>query len=153
MTYLVTQSFIPGPRLIDGTSLNNLVAQINAAVAQSAVLPIPITLANLANGQKLQLPVPFGFQVTAAVFTVQVPATTASKLATLTVCINGTNVAGGGVMALTSANCTPAGNQVAATTITGTNVGAQGALLGVAVTSVTTFAEGTGVLTFTVVPN
>lgn len=151
MAVSVTQTFPPGPRLIDGTDLNNLVAQIVAALASAGTdsVSIPITLSALANAQLISLPIPVAFRVTAMSFTVGTAVTTGSKAATLTCAIGGTNVTGG-VLALTSANCTPAGTNIAATAITAGNVGAAGALLGVNVTSVTTFIEGNGILSFTV---
>lgn len=48
----VTQSFIPGPRLIDGSDLNTLVAQINTALAAAGgtVTSVSVVTANGLSG-------------------------------------------------------------------------------------------------------
>ncbi len=46
----ITQTFIPGPRLIDGTDLNNLVAQANAAFAISGAYPAVTALNTVGAG-------------------------------------------------------------------------------------------------------
>lgn len=153
MAIVVTQTFPPGPRLIDGTDLNTLVGQINKALANggttTVVIPVP-ALSALANTTVLDIPIQYPFKVTAASFRVNVPATTAAKAATLT-----TRVADvactGGVIGLTSANCTPTNAVVAGSAITAGNTGAAGATLGVLVSAVTAFVEGSGQIEFTVV--
>lgn len=153
MAVAVTQTFNPGPRLIDGTDLNTLVGQINAALADvgSATVVIPVaTLASLANAEVLDIPVAYPFKVTKAQFRVGVAATTAAKAATLTTRVNDVAVTGG-VIALTSANCTPSGAVVAGSAITGANTGTAGQTVGVVVSAVTAFVEGSGQIEFTVV--
>ena len=71
------------------------------------------------------------------------PATTGSKLATLTVEINALAVAGG-VISLTSANCTPMGKMIAGTTVTGSNGFDDDDTISVVASSVTAFVEGDG---------
>jgi hypothetical protein len=87
--------------------------------------------------------------VLSALFRTAKPASTASKLATLTVEIGGTAVTGG-VMNLTSANQNTIGGSVAASAITALNVGAAGSTLGVTASAVTAFVEGDGWVEFTV---
>lgn len=152
MAVPVTQTFIPGPRLIDGSDLNRMVGQINAAFAIAAqdVVVIPVaSLAALANGQVLDVAVPYPFRVVSALFRVDVAATTAAKAATLTVRVNDVAVTGG-VIALTSANCTPSGATVAASAVTGGNTGTANQNVGVLVSSVTAFVEGSGQIEITV---
>ena len=116
------------------------------------VVIIPVQLATLANSQVRKILVPYAFVVTAAQFRVGSPVTTAAKAATLTVQVNGTAVTGG-VISLTSANCTPAGAAVAGTAITALN-GTQtpNSTVEVAVSSVTAFAEGDGYVELTLLP-
>ena len=139
-------TFSPGYRLIDGTDLNS---QSDALGISTVILPIP-ALSGLADSQTRKVAVPFPFEVTAVSFRVGDPATTASKLATLTAQVSGTAVTGG-VVNLTSANCTPSGAAVAGSAITGANTGAAGGTLEVAVSAVTAFVEGDGYVEFTVV--
>lgn len=115
---------------------------------------VPVAaMANLANSQVLKVALPFAFAVTAALFRVGDKAvTTAAKLATATVQINGVAVTGG-VMALTSANCTPSGASVAASAITANNTTfTAGQTIEVAISAVTAFAEGDGWFELTVLP-
>lgn len=68
-------------------------------------------------------------------------ATTAAKLATLNLEIGTTDLTGG-VVALTSANCTPAGVAVAGTAITAGNVGTATDSISIEASGVTAFVEG-----------
>src|SRR4051812_8193944 len=116
------------------------------------VVIIPLTLVSLVNAQVRKLLVPYAFVLSAVGFRVGSPATTAAKLATLTAQINGTAVTGG-VVSLTSANCTPAGAAVAGTAITANNsTTTAGQTVEVAVSGVTAFVEGDGYVEFTVLP-
>lgn len=112
---------------------------------------LPLQLADIATGD-FKIGVPFAFTVLSALFRTNKPASTAAKLATLTVSVNGTPVTGG-VMALTTANQNTIGGTVAATAITAGNVGTAGQTLGVTASAVTAFIEGDGVVEFTVIPN
>lgn len=118
---------------------------------QVIVIPVGV-LTGLANAQVWKVAIPYNFVVTAALFRVGVAVTTGAKAATLTVQVNGVAVTGG-VMALTSANCTPCGAAVAATAITAANgSGAVGQTVEVAVSSVTAFVEGSGYVELTILP-
>lgn len=118
------------------------------ASKSTLIMPIPL-LAGLANAQTLKMPVNFNFTLTAVRFRVQVPATTAAKLATATAQISGVACTGG-VIGLTSANCTPSGAAVAGSAITALNTGAAGATVEMAISAVTAFAEGGGWFEFDV---
>jgi hypothetical protein len=137
--------FISGPRLIDGTDLQQLEAALGI---QTLIMPVP-ALSGLANSQVRKLAVPFPFIVVTAGFRVADPVTTGSKLATLTTQISGVALTGG-VISLTSAAATPSGALMAGTSITGKNTGVSGATLEIAVSAVTAFAEGSGWVEFKV---
>jgi hypothetical protein len=124
-------------------------AVVATAIEQTIILPLQ--LADIATGT-FALAVPFAFTVKSALFRTAKPASTASKLATLTVEINGTGVTGG-AMALTTANQNTIGGTVAASSITALNVGTAGQTLGVTASSVTAFVEGDGWVEFTVTNN
>lgn len=71
------------------------------------------------------------------------PVTTGSKLATLNLEIDTTNVTGG-TIAMTSAGATPMGKVIPCADITGNNVLTRESLLSIEASSVTAFAEGDG---------
>jgi len=113
----------------------------------SLTISVP-ALSALANGQVIaNTPnLPTGAQGTlrSAQFRVgATPASTAAKLATATLGISGVACTGG-VISLTSANCTPAGNSVASTTITALNTFTGGQSIGFTISAVTAFVEGNG---------
>jgi hypothetical protein len=85
----------------------------------------------------------FNGRIVAIDFYVEKAATTAAKLATLTPKVGSTNVTGG-ALALTSANCTPAGAKVAGAAITGGNTFTASQTIGLVGSSVTAFIEGAG---------
>lgn len=85
--------------------------------------------------------VSFDLEVTA-------PATTAAKAATLNVEVNGVDVTGG-VLALTSANATPAGKILSATPITAGGEFTAGQTVTVEGSGITAFAEGSGTIILT----
>jgi len=117
---------------------------------QLLVLPIP-ALSALANAQVLRLDPGFAGKITAINFRVGAsPVTTGAKAATLTAQVAGTPVTGG-VVGLTSANCTPAGAQVAGSAVTALNTFTAVQAIEVAVSGVTAFVEGTGYIEFTVI--
>lgn len=110
---------------------------------QTLIIPIG-TLVLIADTNTYRVAVPFAFTVLSARHVVDKPATTSNKLTTLTLSTTGGAVTGG-VMALTSANCTPTGNPVAATTISGANATqTAGAEIIITASSTTAFVEGTG---------
>ena len=80
-----------------------------------------------------------------ASFVVTDPATTAAKAAALNLEIGSTNVTGG-VVSLTSANCTPLGAVVDGTAITAANTFGASDTISVEASGVTAFVEGAGVL-------
>lgn len=130
---------------------NKIVVGGLAAAATKQTIVLPLQLADIATGT-FKIAVPFAFTVTSALFRTNKAATTASKLATLTVGIAGTPVTGG-VMSLTSANQNTIGGTVAASAITALNVGTAGQTLEVVASSVTAFVEGDGFVEFTVTNN
>lgn len=126
----------------------------NPSIDNPDTICIPVSaMANLANAQTLKIAIPYAFAVTSALFRVGDKAvTTAAKLATATVQISGVAVTGG-VISLTSANCTPSGAAVASTAITaGGSTFTPGSTLEVAISSVTAFSEGDGWFEFTILP-
>lgn len=103
-----------------------------------------IDLATLANGDTLTNYTPgYKFKLLSFDFRVHKAATTAAKAATLNLEIGTTNVTGGAI-ALTSANCTPAGAAVAGSAITAANTGTSSDTLSIEASSVTAFVEGNG---------
>ena len=127
-------------------STTGTVADTLAAGVGVTTVAIPITLANVADGDILTAYTPgYKFKVLSVDFAVGVPVTTADKLSTLNVEIGTTNLTGGAV-ALTSANCTPLGAVVAGSAVTGANTGGASDTISVEASSTTAFAEGDGYL-------
>lgn len=116
------------------------------AAYHGKVLSIPVTLANVADGDVVTNYTPgfagtiekFSFLVTSAV-------TTGSKGTTLNLEIGSTNLTGG-VLTLTSAAATPLGKVIDATAITAANVFSATDTISVEASSTTAFSEGAGVL-------
>lgn len=100
-------------------------------------------LSALANGQSYKFTPGVAGRILSAQFMVTTAATTASKAATLTPKI-ATVATTGGVISLTSANCTPIGNEVDGTAITGANTFTAAQQISVDVSAVTAFVEGAG---------
>lgn len=114
-----------------------------AASQDTFIIPVGL-LASLVNTTVYAVKVPYAFTVVSALFRTAVPATTGSKLATLTLSTTGGAVTGG-VISLTSANQTPTNNTTAATAISGANASqAAGASVLLTTSAVTTFVEGSG---------
>lgn len=90
----------------------------------------------------------FAGTIEAIDFIVGTPVTTAAKAASLNVEIGTTNTTGG-VVALTSANCTPLGAEVAGSAITAANTFTATDTISVEAASVTAFAEGSGTIIIT----
>jgi hypothetical protein len=128
-----------------GTKSDTIAASL---VKQTIILPIGL-VGITGNGLQLALPVPFAFAVTSCLFRIAKVVTAGAKLATLTVQVNGSSVTGG-VINLTSANCTPYGATVAGSAITGSNTGTAGQTVGFISSAVTPFTEGDGWLELTV---
>jgi hypothetical protein len=99
-------------------------------------------LPDIADGDLLTEWVPgFAGTITDFLAIVRKAVTTADKATTLNLEIESTNLAGG-VLALTSANCTPQGAQVASTAITAGNAFSATQKISIEASSTTTFAEG-----------
>ncbi len=91
----------------------------------------------------------FAGTIVSVAFRVIEPVTTAAKAATLNLEIDGVDVTGG-VLALTSANMTPASAVVNGTAITALNTFAADSTITVEASAVTTFIEGSGEIIITV---
>lgn len=132
-------------------SLDNM--QANMAAGQPEVgrhtFSFRITLANLTNANVMTNFVPgFRFSIEKVMFAVETAVTTAAKLATITPKINNIAISGG-VLSLTSANCTPKGTIVVGTAVTGVNDdndGSNTASITLTASAVTAFVEGSGEL-------
>jgi hypothetical protein len=114
------------------------------ATAYEDVKIIPAQLADFVNAGTWTLALPFNFTVLSALWRTGKPASTASKLTTLTLSTS-TGAVTGGVMALTTANQNATGGTVAATAISGANatVVAGGTII-LTPSSTTAFVEGDG---------
>ena len=101
-----------------------------------------INLADIANGDLITDWIPgFAGTITDLLAHVQKPATTAGKAADINLEIETMNLTGG-VLGLTSANCTPKGAQVAASAITANNVFSATQKISVEAANTTAFIEG-----------
>lgn len=117
------------------------------AAGAISVIALPVNLASITGaGDVLTTFTPgFAGRIRKIDFAVTVPVTTAAKAASLNAEIGTTNLTGG-VVALTSANCTPLGAVVAGSAITAANVFGATDTISIEAASVTAFAEGAGVL-------
>lgn len=109
-----------------------------------SLIQLPLLLASVAaNGAVYNPGLRAGIVGTLEYFEAVViaPVTTAAKLASLNLTIDGTDVTGG-VLALTSAGTTPAGLVLPAPLITGANVLKAASKIGVKASGVTAFVEG-----------
>jgi len=124
-----------------------LVTKTSTGTNTKSVLSFPVTLANITGTMDVVTNYIAGFagSITKFSFIVTTPVTTASKAATLNLEIGTTNLTGG-VLSLTSANCTPLGAVVDATAITANNTFTSTDSISVEASSVTAFTEGAGVL-------
>jgi len=111
----------------------------------------PVVLAGLAGTAKVVDNYLFGFngRILAVDFLATVPASTAAKAATITPSLDGTNLTGG-VLALTTANCT-AGALVSGTAVTAGYTFTPTSQFDLTLSSVTAFVEGSGVIDVTVI--
>ena len=125
-----------------GTASTTLAAGVDVQV-----ISIPVNLAAVTTAQDvLTTYTPgFAFKILSTDFAVTEPATTGSKLLTLTAKISGTATTGGAV-ALTSSNCGTLGAVVAGSSVTAANTGSSSATVSISATSVTAFLEGRGVV-------
>lgn len=134
--------------LESGSSGETIAAQVVAAHGvreQSGVHKIwthQIKLSKIANGDIVTNYTPgFPFKIEKFSAIVSDPATTGGKAATLNLEIGTTDVTGGS-LSLTSANMTPLGAVVNASSITGNNTGSATDTISIEASSVTAFAEG-----------
>lgn len=119
-------------------------------VEETYVLSIPVTLANVADGDVLTTFTPGHFgRIKSLDFAVTTPVTTASKATTLNAEIGTTNLTGGAI-ALTSANCTPLGAVINDTAITAAAAFDADDTISIEASSTTAFVEGAGVLLITI---
>lgn len=110
-----------------------------------AVIGFKLTLASVADGTVAKWTPGFAGRIKKAFFVTDVPVTTGSKLSTLTPKI-ATVAPTGGVVALTSATCTPISAEVDGTTITAGNTFGATDEITIVASSTTTFVEGSGTL-------
>lgn len=141
----VTVTNRTGTTLAAGTEVSIFFAQRNGN--NVLVLSLPITLAGVTGAGDVYTGLRPGVDgyVEDLTFFVTTAVTTGSKAASLNAEIDGTNVTGG-VVALTSANCTPIGASVAGSQITAANRVTKASKLDIESSSVTAFSEGAGVL-------
>lgn len=123
-----------------GTAANTLAAGVGCTT-----LAFFLNLASIAgNGDLLTNYTPgYKFKILSVDFRVCKAVTTGSKAATLNLEIGTTDLTGG-VVALTSANCTPAGAAVAGSAVTAANTGSSSDTISIEASSVTAFVEGDG---------
>jgi hypothetical protein len=127
-----------------------LVTRTSSGANSGFVLAIPIKLSKVADGDILTAFTPgIAGSIKKVAFAVTDPVTTADKAATLNLEIGTTNVTGG-VVALTSANCTPLGAVIAGSAVTANNAFTGTDTISVEASSTTAFAEGEGVLLITI---
>ncbi len=114
----------------------------------AAVLTIPVTMSALANSQVYQVMPGFAGKLIGINFRTTVAITTGGKAATLQAQAAGVSVTGGVV---TLSGAYTLGNGVNGTAITaGTQTFANGSTVGFTVSGVTTFSEGSGIVTLVV---
>lgn len=124
----------------------------SATGTKGSVVTIPCNLASVtAAGDVVTNWVPgFAGTIIKFAFVVTVPVTTGSKLASFNLEIGTTNLTGG-VIAATSANCTPLGAKLDSTTITGANAFTDTDSISIESSAVTAFSEGAGVFLITLI--
>ena len=121
-----------------------------AANGACSIISIPVTLANIADGDLVTTFTPgFAGTLLRVQFIVTTRASTGGKAADLNLEIGTTNVTGG-VLGLTSANCGTLGATVAASAITAGATFTASDTISVEAANTTAFQEGAGVLLITV---
>jgi hypothetical protein len=141
---LVTITNNTGATIVAGTLVDVFLDQQNGNGAETFAFPLNLASITAADIVSAFRPGVDGFIEWAAVL-VNIPATTAAKLATLTPKIGATALTGG-VIALTSANMTPMGALVAGTQVTALNRIKKSDSLTITASAVTAFAEGSATL-------
>lgn len=120
-----------------------------AANVGKVIVPVFINLAELADGDIVTTLTPgFAGVIDSVDFFTGKAVTTAAKASSLNLEIGTTNLTGG-VVALTSANCTPKGVKVAGTAVTAANSFSATDTISIEAASTTTFVEGNGWLVIT----
>jgi hypothetical protein len=105
---------------------------------------MPIDLVNIADGDILTSFTPgHAFRILSIEFFVSAAVTTALKASTINLEIGTIDITGG-VVSLTSANCTPIGAKVSGTAITALNTGTSTDAISIEASSTTAFIEGSG---------
>ncbi len=127
-----------------------LVTRTSTGTNSGLILSIPIKLSKVADGDIVTDYAPgINGTIKKVSFVVTDPVTTADKLSNLHLEIGAVALTGG-VVALTSANCTPLGAVVAGTAITANNVFTSTDNISVVAADTTAFVEGEGVLLITI---
>lgn len=114
-----------------------------AAGTDVQTIPIFVNLAQITATTIFNYTPGFRFKILAISFSAEIAVTTAAKAATITPAVNGSGITGG-ALALTSANCTPKGTNIAGSTVTAGNTGTAAQTLSLVASAVTAFSEGTG---------
>jgi hypothetical protein len=142
---LITITNLTGASLAAGATVMFMFEQVDGD--NVAILAFPINLASITGTQDVVTDFRPGFAGTIedVSFAVNIPVTTAAKLASLNVEIGTTNLTGG-VVALTSALATPMGKTIQGSAITAANVITADSLISVEASGVTAFSEGSGTL-------
>lgn len=111
----------------------------------------PFNMADLANSQVIETNVPQGFTLSSYSFRAIKPTTTAGKAASFQSQVNGVNTTGGALSLASNTDTGTSGAAKAASAITAGNTGSANQTVGVVVSGVTAFVEGTGQLELTMV--
>lgn len=123
---------------------------IAATSVRNLVIIGPFTMALLVNSQIWKATIPYAFTLNSVLFRANVAITTGAKAATLTAQIAGTPTTGG-VVAVSGTYAT--GATQAGTAVSALNAGTAGQTLEIAVSAVTTFTEGVGMVELSVTNN
>lgn len=141
---LITVTNNTGATIPAGSLIDMWVDQVDGNSAETFVFPLDLASITAADIVAAFRPGVDGV-VENIEFIANKPVTTGSKLASLNAKINSTALTGG-VVALTSANCTPMGARVAGSQITaGASIGKKDTL-SITAATVTAFVEGSGTL-------
>jgi len=127
-------------------STGGAVSNTLAVGAGMYTLSFPMALKELTDGDFLtDYTIGHKFKLVSFGYVVDVEASTASKLSTITLEIGSTATTGGS-LAMTTAKGTPTGKVTAATAITALNTGSKTATISIVGASTTAFVEGSGSL-------
>lgn len=141
---LVTITNNTGATIVVGTSIDVFLNQVDGNSAETFAFPLNLASITAADIVAAFRPGVDGYIENVEVI-VNIPATTGSKLATVTPKIGAVAVTGG-VVALTSANMTPMGARVAGTQVTALNRITKKDALTITASAVTAFVEGSATL-------